>query len=558
MSCGICARRDPDSYIDRHHSAEKKTFSAIEKSRYCAMFRFSICWRLSLCVFVASISAHLDARERPNIVIIMADDMGYSDAACYGGEIETPNLDKLAAEGVRFTHFYNTGRCCPTRASLLTGLYSHQAGIGHMTGNNGLPAYQGYLNNRCLTIAEALKPAGYTTMLSGKWHVGSAPENWPLKRGFDKFYGIPQGGGHYYRNLPGRQLVLGDREIPIPEDWFATEGFTEHAVQFIEEEKGSEKPFFLYVAYTAPHWPLQARQSDIEKYDGRYDLGWDVVRAARYKRMTEMGIVRHAWPLSERNPQSIPWEDETKKSMMSNRMEAYAAQVDALDQGVASILAALEKSEKRQNTVVMFLSDNGCSAEGGQKGFNNPDRGDVGAKLGTRDSYVSAGLSWANACNTPYRKHKMKVHEGGIATPLIVSWPQGMSRTKGGLEHSVGHVIDLMPTCLELGVASYESEEMTPLQGRSFVAAMKGKMDTSAERTIFWEHEGNRAVRRGKWKLVASHKGEWELYDLDSDRTEQRDQVSNHPETVSELKSLYNEWAQRCGVQPWPVRNKGN
>ncbi|MCB1098009.1 MAG: arylsulfatase, partial [Verrucomicrobiae bacterium] len=469
-----------------------------------------------ICAVALPLVEVVSARERPNIVIIMADDMGYSDAGCYGGEIETPNIDRLAAEGVRFTQFYNTGRCCPTRASLLTGLYSHQVGIGHMTGDKGLPSYQGYLNDRCMTIAEALKPAGYTTMISGKWHVGSAPEYWPLRRGFDKFYGIPQGGGHYYKNLPGRQLVLGDREIPIPEDWYATEGFTDHAVKFIEEERRSNRPFFLYVPYTAPHWPLQARKKDIAKYHGRYDQGWDAVRDGRYQRMVERGVVRSEWGLSQRDSGSLVWESEAQKAMMSQRMEVYAAQVDALDQGVGRILSALEHSGRRENTVVMFLSDNGCSAEGGQKGFNNPQRGDVNAELGTRDSYVSAGLSWANACNTPYRKYKMQVHEGGISTPLVVSWPKGFSNRRGDLEHSVGHVIDLMPTCLELAGARYDQAKAIPLEGRSLVSVVTGKAGagTNDERVLCWEHEGNRAVRRGKWKLVASNKDRWELYDL--------------------------------------------
>lgn len=521
------------------------------------MHSILFCSCFSLILFVSCALVQItQAEAKPNIVIIMADDMGYSDLGCYGGEIETPNLDVLAEKGVRFTQFYNTGRCCPTRASLLTGVYSHQAGIGHMTGDKGVPSYQGYLNDRCLTIAEALKPSGYTTMISGKWHVGSHPDHWPLKRGFDKFYGIPQGGGHYYRNLPGRQLILGDKEIPIPEDWFATEGFTEYAVKFIEEEKGNDQPFFLYVAYTAPHWPLQARAKDIAKYDGQYDTGWDVVRQKRYERMTASGIVKHDWKLSARDEGSIPWLDETEKEMVANRMEVYAAQVDALDQGVGQILKALDEVGKLENTVIMFLSDNGCSAEGGQKGFNNPKRGDVDAPLGSPNSYVSAGLSWANACNTPYRKHKMEVYEGGIATPLIVSWPKGVSHQNGPLRHSVGHVIDLMPTCLELAGVSYK--ETMPgklaLEGESLVAAIRGKVLPQKTRELYWEHEGNRAIRSGDWKLVASHGARWELYDLKVDRTESTDLAKTRSDVASALVSQYERWARRCGVQPWPVR----
>ena len=497
---------------------------------------------------------------RPNIVLIMADDMGYSDIGCYGGEIETPHLDRLAESGVRFSQFYNTGRCCPTRASLLTGLYSHQAGIGHMTGDRGRPAYQGYLNDRCLTIAEVLKPAGYTTMICGKWHVGSKPDQWPLKRGFDKFYGIPQGGGHYYRMLPGRQLVLQDEEIPLEknargENWYATEGFTDYAVRFIEEEKESDSPFFLYVAYTAPHWPLQARDRDIAKYAGRYSDGWDAVRQTRFGRMLDMGLLKSDWSLSGRDEKSVPWEDESEKKMMADRMAVYAAQVDALDQGIGKIVKALEGIGKRDDSVVIFLSDNGCSAEGGQKGFNNPKRGDVQARLGTPQSYVSAGLSWANACNTPFRKHKSMVHEGGIATPFIASWPTGITR-KNRIEDRVGHVVDLMPTIIELAEVRYPTGKL-PLEGTSLMGVLQGtETGLSTPRRLFWEHEGNRAVRDGSMKLVAAHKGDWELYDLSVDRTETDDLAERFPRKADELRVLYENWADRCGVLEWPVEGR--
>ncbi|MEZ5326535.1 MAG: sulfatase-like hydrolase/transferase [Verrucomicrobiales bacterium] len=297
-------------------------------------------------------------------------------------------------------------------------------------------------------------------------------------------------------------------------------------------------------------------EKDIAKYHGRYDQGWDAVRDGRYQRMVERGVVRSVWGLSQRDPGSLVWESEAQKAMMSQRMEVYAAQVDALDQGVGRILSALEHSGKRENTVVMFLSDNGCSAEGGQKGFNNPQRGEVNAELGTRDSYVSAGLSWANACNTPYRKYKMQVHEGGISTPLIVSWPRGFSNRRGELEHSVGHVIDLMPTCIELAGARYDTAKAIPLEGISLVSVVTGEAGagTNDERVLCWEHEGNRAVRRGRWKLVASNKDRWELYDLEADRTEQTNLATAEPDVVAELRSLYEAWAERCGVKPWPIK----
>jgi arylsulfatase A-like enzyme len=258
---------------------------------------------LVLCLMAFS----AQAAEPPNIVIIMVDDMGYSDIGCYGGEIETPHLDALANGGVRFTQFYNTGRCCPTRAALLTGLYQHQAGIGHMTQDYGHPAYRGALNDKCVTIAEALKPAGYFTAITGKWHVGSEPGQWPLKRGFDRFYGTPQGGGHHYRNLPGRDLVLNDTIIPMPEDWYSTTAFTDHALEFIEEGVQAEKPVFLYLAYTAPHWALHAPEGEVAKFRGRYADGWQSVREGRFARQMEMGLFPRDTKLSPQNRQVPEW-----------------------------------------------------------------------------------------------------------------------------------------------------------------------------------------------------------------------------------------------------------
>lgn len=502
------------------------------------------------------------ASQRPNIVIMMADDMGFSDLGCYGGEIQTPHLDALAANGLRFTQFYNTARCCPTRAALLTGLYQHQAGVGHMTRNSRIPSYQGFLNGRCVTIAEALRPAGYATLMTGKWHVGSAPRRWPLNRGFDRYFGTPTGGGVYFKGtLKVRTNVFfveGDQRIEPPEDLYVTETFTDYALKFIDEAVDAEKPFFLYFAHIAPHWPLQAKPEDIAKYRGRYDVGWDAVREARYRRQVEMGLIDPRWKLSPRDPQAGAWDDQSaeKQQDLAHRMAVYAAQVDCIDQNVGRLVARLNEHGILDKTLFLFLSDNGCSAEGGPGGFS---RGLDGAPIGTAESYASVGLEWANVSDTPFRKFKISVHEGGIASPLIAHWPAGISR-RGEFERQPGHVVDLMPTCLEVAGATYPRDRngraTLALEGRSLVPAFRG--DAVERGGLYWEHQGNRAVRIGQWKLVADHRGDWELYDLQADRTELNDLADENPEKVNELAAQWTAWAERCGVKPWPVRRRGS
>jgi arylsulfatase A-like enzyme len=485
--------------------------------------------------------------------------MGYSDLGCYGGEIETPQLNRLAAGGVRFTQFYNTARCCPTRAALLTGVYQHQAGIGHMTGNYGVPSYQGYLNDRTVTIAEALRPAGYATLMTGKWHVGSQPEHWPLQRGFDRYWGTPSGGGVYFKDtLKVRTNVFftdGNQRIEAPEDLYVTDTFTDHALRFIDEAVAMDKPFFLYLAHIAPHWPLQAKPKDIEKYRGRYDVGWDVIREARYRKQLELGIVDPAWKLSPRDPQAQPWKslDEAKREDLAHRMSIYAAQVDCIDQNIGRLIERLKERGVFDNTLILFLSDNGCSAEGGPGGFS---RGKKGVPIGQAESYASLGLQWANVCDTPYRKFKMDTREGGIATPLIAHWPAGIER-RGALEPTPGHVIDLLPTCLDVAGATYPDErggkQTIPPEGRSLKPALNGS-PVERDDAIYWEHQGNRAVRVGDWKLVAPHKQPWALYNLKRDRTELHDPARQQPERVKQLSAKWDAWAARVGVQPWPVK----
>ena len=495
---------------------------------------------------------------KPNIIIIMADDMGYSDLGCYGSEIETPHLDALAAGGVRFTQFYNTARCCPTRAALLTGLHQHQAGIGHMTGNKGTPSYQGFLNDRCVTIAEALKPAGYTTLMVGKWHVGSAQDKWPTRRGFGRYFGTPTGGGVYFKeSLAICKTVFfteNETRVELPDDFYVTDAFTDYALKFVTAAAEDEQPFFLYIAHIAPHWPLQAKPKDIAKYHGRYDAGWDQIRAKRYQRQVEMGIIDEGWKLSPRDAQAKPWKTmpAEKRKDLSHRMAVYAAQIDCIDQNVGRLVATLKELKVFDNTVIMFLSDNGCSAEGGPGGFS---RGKKGVPIGEGASYASAGLEWANVSDTPFRKYKISTHEGGIASPLIVHWPAGLKR-KGEVEEQPGHVIDLMPTCLELAAAQYldqrNGKPTIDLAGISLVPAWNGQK--IERRPLYWEHQGNRAVRDGDWKLVASVGGRWELYDLSADRTELNNLADAKPDQVKRMAQQWDDWARRCGVEPWPVR----
>jgi arylsulfatase len=482
---------------------------------------------------------------KPNIILIMADDMGFSDLGCYGSEIATPNLDKLAAGGIRFTQFYNNARCCPTRAALLTGLYSHQAGVGHMVENRGQPGYQGRLNDRCVTIAEVLKPAGYRTYMSGKWHVGEARPHWPVDRGFERSYSLVSGGTNYFRLDPGRTLVRDDQKITPPADWYITDAITENAFALLADHGKNEKPFFLYVAYTAPHWPLHAHARDIAKYKGKYAEGWDALRKKRLERMIDLGIVNAKWPLTPRDKNVPAWENAKNQDDWGLRMAVYAAQIDRMDQGIGKILAKIKELEAEQNTLVLFLSDNGGCAE-------IIDRGKPGVPAGQADSFLSYGVGWANASNTPFRLYKHWVHEGGIATPLIAYWPATIK--KPSITPQLGHIIDLMATCVDVAGAEYpktfKDKPITPLEGKSLLPILQGKT-RSGHDAIFWEHEGNRAVRQGKWKLVGQHKGDWELYDMEADRTELDNQAAKQPEKLKELAALYEQWAKRAGVLPW-------
>ncbi len=490
----------------------------------------------------------------PNILIILADDMGFSDLGCYGSEISTPNLDHLANEGLRFTQAYNVARCCPSRAALLTGLHPHQAGMGGMVSTAKKSRtdgpYQGYLNRQCVTIAEALGAAGYRTYMSGKWHIGEKPEHWPRQRGFDRYFGLISGASSYFELLkeesPPRVMARDDAPyIPEGDHFYMTDAFSDNAVRFLEEHDQS-KPFMLYLAYTAPHWPLHALPEDIARYKGKYMLGWDALREQRYKRMVDLGIIHPKWPLSPRDEEVPAWERVDHKDDWDLRMAVYAAMISRMDYGIGRVLETLRKMGAEENTRVIFLSDNGgCHERIRKDALNKP-----GTLPGERGSYVAYERNWANASNTPFRMFKHWCHEGGIATPLIAHWPARL-RQKGALTHQVAHITDIMPTCLEIAGVKYpetfKGNTIMPTAGKSLLPVFEGKTRTPHER-LYWEHEGNRAIREGTWKLVAAKDGPWELYDLEADRTELNNLAKVKPEKAAALHGAWETWAEQCGV----------
>ncbi len=505
-------------------------------------------------------AAVLPAAERPNIVIMMADDMGFSDIGCYGSEIRTPNIDGLARKGLRFTQFYNAGRCCPTRASLLTGLYAHQTGVGHMTNEAdfrfdlGYDAYRGQLNRSCVTIAEALRPAGYRTLMAGKWHVGTYPGMWPVDRGFERFFGLIRGASNFFRPAPDKLLTL-DRQRVIPgEDFYTTDAFTDNAIEFVEEAERLDdgQPFFLYLAYTSPHWPLHAWPEDIEKYRGKYRAGWEQLRRSRLESMKRIGLLKDSVELTEQN--SLPWNalPESLQDEMDLRMAVYAAMIDRMDQNIGRLVGKLSALGELENTLIFFLADNGGCAEGGQIG-----RGPV-SNIWTREGYShSYGQGWANASNTPFRRFKHWVDEGGIATPLVVHWPAEIDGD-GSWVSEPSHLIDLMATSLDVAGAQYpstfEGRPITPLEGKSLRPVFQGR--TVEREAIYWEHEGNRAVRMGRWKLVAKHGEAWRLHDMNADRSETRNVGPVNPRIREKMIAMYEAWAARVGVLPWPPKRK--
>ena len=565
----------------------------------CRLVRLLIRLTFGVAVFTApSASGKPSAAPRPNIIVILADDMGFSDLGCYGGEIRTPNLDRLAKGGLRFTQFYNAARCCPTRASLLTGLYPHQAGIGHMMEDRGVAGYRGSLNRDCVTIAEALRPAGYRSYVVGKWHVTPGhtskaledTRNWPLQRGFDRFYGTIHGAGSFW---DPSSLVRDNRLITVANDpeyrskpFYYTDAIADHAVRFVRDHARAHpgEPFFLYTAFTAAHWPMHAKEADIARYRGCYRGGYAATRAARWAKQKRLGLVDATW---QPTPPVGDWSAVKDREFEERCMEVYAAMVDCMDQGVGRLVAELKAQRQFDNTVILFLQDNGGCAETVGRGKNAivradrptlppmapddqqfdsqprqtrdgwPVRQGYGVLPGGPDTYIAYGREWANVSNTPFREYKHWTHEGGISSPLIAHWPAGIARSRRNrLEPEPAHLIDLMATCVDLAGADYpqtrDGRKIKPMEGVSLRPLFQGTA-IARPQPIFWEHEGNRAVRVGKWKLVGKDNRPWELYDMERDRTEHHDLAASHPAKVQELAARWDAYAARADVLPLGV-----
>jgi arylsulfatase A-like enzyme len=524
-----------------------------------------------LALSASAASLAVPRQRRPNILLIVADDLGYSDLGCYGGEIHTPSLNALAGNGVRFSQFYSTARCCPSRASILTGQYPHKVGVGHMVTDMGHPGYRGRLSDNAVTLAEVLKAADYRTFLSGKWHVGT-PD--PTRHGFEQYFGTLISAQTFWDPAQYLRLPQGGKTRHYDADaFYATDATTDYASDFLEEARTTpDQPWFLYLAYHAPHFPLHARPEDIAKYRGRYTGGWDVLRQERLARMKKLRLVapgtrlsprskytNHGETVSADNPawDSLP---EDRRADLATRMAIYAAMVDRMDQNIGRVTADLRARGELDNTLIMFLSDNGACAEWDPFGFDvssSPNnvlhRGDDLARMGSRGTYHSVGSAWANASNTPWRMYKHYSHEGGISTPCIVHWPAGFQR-RNAIERAPAHLIDLMPTIVAASGAQYperiSTRQIPPMAGVSLMPALNGK--GLPERTLYFEHEGTRAVREGRYKLTALRGGPWKLYDMERDRTEMDDLAGKQPQRVESLARKWDAWAAENQVTPLP------
>ena len=533
-----------------------------------------------------------DAEERaprPNIVVVMADDMGFSDAGSYGGEIDTPNIDRLARRGLRFVQFYNTARCVPTRASLLTGLYPHKAGVGRMTRDQGQPGYRGHLNDQTATIAQLLKQAGYQTGMVGKWHLALtqerdqhlewlanqvqydqfAPlEQYPTAYGFDDYYGNIWGVVNFFDPF---SLVNGTEPVrSVPEDYYHTDAISDTAVAYARRYSQQDRPFFLYVAHTAPHWPLHAPEEAIEEYEGRYDVGWDAIRQERYERQLDMGLfTREEAPLSERVNTEREWSSNPDAEWDARAMAVHAAMIDRMDEGIGRLVEELEAQGELDNTLILFLSDNGASPERPSEfgpGFDRPGETREGEEIhyptekevlpGPETTMTGIGPMWANVANTPLRYWKRRVFEGGISTPLVAHWPNGMDVAPGAITEQPGHVIDIMATALEVAGVEYpdtfEGRDLKPIDGKSLLPILHGE-EREGHEAMYWEHFGSSAIRSGKWKLVRfGTETDWKLYNLATDRTETTDLSAEYPERVERMARQWRQWAEESNVFPRP------
>ncbi len=524
-----------------------------------------LCLILALCTLAPFQKAY--SAPQPNILYILADDLGFSDLGCFGGEIETPVLDAIAEGGVRLTQFYNTGRCCPSRAAILSGQYPHRVGLGHMTTNDlGRPGYRGVISDEAKTIAQVLAPAGYRTFISGKWHLGT-PD--PTESGFEEFYGTLVSAKRFFAADHLIRFPEGRKAREYPEgEFYATDAVTDHALDFLSMARETpDQPWFLYLAYHAPHFPLHAPEEEIAKYADRYHGGWDELREERLERMKQQGIVPDSTPLSPRSTwqnygetktgTNPAWDalPENRRLDLARRMAIYAAMIDRLDQQIGRIVADLKEASEWENTLIVFTSDNGACFEWDPFGFdikssnqNILHEGDEIETMGGPGTFHSVGSAWANAGNTPWRMYKHFNHEGGIASPGIVHWPAGLKATPGSINHEPAHIIDLLPTAITVSEAIYTEE--LPLPGVDLIDQINN--GTKQERSLFFEHQGNRAVRKGQWKLVALDDRPWELYDFSVDRTEMNNLASKYPERVAEMNAAWEKWAEENQVTPLP------
>jgi arylsulfatase len=527
------------------------------------------------------------SHAKPNVIVILVDDMGYSDAGAFGGEVKTPNVDRLAKGGLRFTQNYNSARCCPSRASLLTGLYSHQAGIANFTGGDRSakmgPAYRGKLNKECVTLAEVLKQAGYNTYCVGKWHVGH--EESPETRGFDEFYGYTRGHStsqwqvNNYRRLPADRKPEFSYE---PDEFYATDAFSDYAVEFVKQGQRKKKPFFLYLAHSSPHFPLHAPAKTRDSYLDTYRRGWDVLRKERYERQKKSGLVTKTWKFTDLSdvPTDRPdiangfpgkknptWKEVAadRREDLVYRMATFAAMVEHVDRGIGRILRQLEEGDDLENTLILFTSDNGACYEWGPYGFDGRSRtgkttlhkGEDLDKVGGPGTHHSVGSAWSCLSNTPMRMYKHFNYEGGQCSPLVAHWPKGIKDADRWVRAPI-HLIDLMPTICSATGANYPEtfagNEIQPVEGVSLQAIFEGESKLP-ERVLCFDHFGSSAIRRGDWKLVRSNtrynKGAWQLYNIGQDRCETNDLMKSFPDKAEQLKKEWLDWAIRVKVAPF-------
>jgi len=506
-------------------------------------------------VVAANAQAAAPKESKPNIIMIMVDDLGFSDVGPYGAsEIQTPNIDKLAKEGIRFRQFYNNSISAPTRSSLITGQYQHKAGVGYFNVNLGLPAYQGFLNKESLTFGEVLHEAGYTTLLSGKWHVGDDKDQWPNQRGFDQFFGFIGGASNYYNiGEKGRNevaLIKNNKPYQLDQGKYLTQEIANNAIEFLDEQNKEQKPFFLYLAFNAPHWPLQALPQDIEKYKGKYAIGWDSLRQVRFENAKKLGVVSPDQKLTRHDDAVKPWNKLTydEQQLWQRRQEVYAAMIDRVDQEIGRVLAKLKELKKDDNTLIVFISDNGAQGGNGTSIYTQRNTGPVGSP----GSYETQNSNWSQTGNSPLRNYKATPYEGGISAPFIAWYPAKIKA--GTITDGIGHLIDLAPTFYELAGAKYPTiyhgVKTNALPGKSLLPVLTGKNDiVQRGEPLFWERGGNKAVREGKWKYVSAFpENKDELYDIESDRAENNNVADKYPEIVADLKAKYADWAKKNDV----------